>query len=160
MFYQVHLALEGFKPTTLVVIRTDWIGSWKFNFHTITTMTAPWITSNWQIQVKWYDGTTDQGWIHGGWIQHKPPPFAPPSALRNFFKCAPPNLKSWIRPCWLLLSYGSWLYNYLGNQCLSPLTLGVLTPLRRGVLDTTLCDLRQVSGFLRLPPTINLTATI
>jgi hypothetical protein len=32
--------------------------------------------------------------------------FAPPSARRNFFKCAPPspNLKSWIRPWsqWLL----------------------------------------------------------
>ena len=27
--------------------------------------------------------------------------FAPPSARRNFFKCAPPNLKSWIRP-WTL----------------------------------------------------------
>jgi hypothetical protein len=27
--------------------------------------------------------------------------FAPPSARRNFFKCAPPNLKSWIRP-WCL----------------------------------------------------------
>ena len=25
--------------------------------------------------------------------------FAPPSARRNFFKCATPNLKSWIRPC-------------------------------------------------------------
>ena len=24
--------------------------------------------------------------------------FVPPSARRNFFKCAPPNLKSWIRP--------------------------------------------------------------
>jgi hypothetical protein len=29
-------------------------------------------------------------------------------------------------------SYGSWIYNYLCNQCLSPLM--------RGVLDTTLCD--------------------
>ena len=29
--------------------------------------------------------------------------FTPPSARRNFFKCAPPpNLKSWIRPCDLL----------------------------------------------------------
>ena len=27
--------------------------------------------------------------------------FAPPSARRNFFKCAPPNLKSWIRP-WIV----------------------------------------------------------
>jgi hypothetical protein len=25
--------------------------------------------------------------------------FAPPSARRNFFKCAPPNMISWIRPC-------------------------------------------------------------
>jgi hypothetical protein len=33
-----------------------------------------------------------------------------------------------------------WIYNYLCNQCLSPLTLWVRTLLRRGVLDTTLCD--------------------
>ena len=37
-------------------------------------------------------------------------------------------------------SYGSWIYNYLCNPCLSSLTLWVQTPLRRGVLDTTLCD--------------------
>ena len=37
-------------------------------------------------------------------------------------------------------SYGSWIYNYLCNQCLSPLTLWVRILLRRGVLDTTLCD--------------------
>ena len=35
--------------------------------------------------------------------------------------------------------YGSWIYNYLCNQCLSPLTLWVRILLRRGVLDTTLC---------------------
>jgi hypothetical protein len=40
---------------------------------------------------------------------------------------------SWI---W---SYGSWMYNYLCNQCLSPLTLWIQIPCRRGVLDT-LCD--------------------
>jgi hypothetical protein len=34
-------------------------------------------------------------------------------------------------------SYSSWIYNYLCNQCLSPLTLWVGIPLRRGVLDTT-----------------------
>ena len=34
-------------------------------------------------------------------------------------------------------SYGSWIYNYLCNQCLM---LCVRIPLRRGVLDTTLCD--------------------
>ena len=37
-------------------------------------------------------------------------------------------------------SYGSWIYNYICNQCLSPLTLWVRIQLRRGVLDTTLCD--------------------
>jgi hypothetical protein len=37
-------------------------------------------------------------------------------------------------------SYGSWIYNYLCNQYLSPLSLWVRIPLRRGVLDTTLCD--------------------
>ena len=39
-----------------------------------------------------------------------------------------------------LWSYGSWIYNYLCNQYLSQPTLRVWIPLRRGVLDTTLCD--------------------
>ena len=38
----------------------------------------------------------------------------------------------------------SWSYSsYLGNQCLSPLTIWVRIPLKRGVLDTTLCDVCQ-----------------
>jgi hypothetical protein len=37
-------------------------------------------------------------------------------------------------------SYGGWIYNYLFNQCLSPLKLWVWILLRRSVLDTTLCD--------------------
>ena len=41
MLYRVHLAWVGFELTTLVVIGTDWIGSCKFNYHTITNMTAP-----------------------------------------------------------------------------------------------------------------------
>ena len=36
-------------------------------------------------------------------------------------------------------SYRSWIYNYLCNQWLLPLTLCVRIPLRRCVLDTTLC---------------------
>ena len=36
-------------------------------------------------------------------------------------------------------SYGSWIYNYLCNQCLSPLMLGVQIPFWRGVLVITLC---------------------
>jgi hypothetical protein len=35
-------------------------------------------------------------------------------------------------------SYGSWIYNYLCNQCLLPIKLWVEIPLRHGVLDTTL----------------------
>jgi hypothetical protein len=37
-------------------------------------------------------------------------------------------------------SYGCWIYNYLCNQCLSPLTLWVRTPFMQGELDITLCD--------------------
>ena len=40
-------------------------------------------------------------------------------------------------PSW---SYCRWIYCYLCDQCLSPLTLRVRIPPRRGVLDTTLCD--------------------
>ena len=43
-------------------------------------------------------------------------------------------MQSWL---W---SYGSLIYDYLGNQCISLLTLWVRFPLRRCVLDTTLCD--------------------
>jgi hypothetical protein len=44
-------------------------------------------------------------------------------------------ISTWWRCPWYKgepRSYGSWIYNYLCNQCLSPL--------RWGVLDTTLCD--------------------
>jgi len=37
-------------------------------------------------------------------------------------------------------SYGNGIYNYLCNQCLSPLTLWVLSSFRLGVLYITLCD--------------------
>jgi hypothetical protein len=35
----------------------------------------------------------------GFFTRNTPKMFAPPSARHNFFKCTPPNLKSWIRPC-------------------------------------------------------------
>ena len=40
ILYQVHLILAGFEITTLVVIGTDCIGSYKSNYHTFTTMTT------------------------------------------------------------------------------------------------------------------------
>jgi len=47
-----------------------------------------------------------------------------------------------LRGSWWSWSYGnlSWIYNYLCNQCTSPLTLWVRIPIRRCVLDTTLYD--------------------
>jgi hypothetical protein len=40
MLYRVHLAWVGFELTTLVVISTDCIGSYKSNYHTMTTTTT------------------------------------------------------------------------------------------------------------------------
>ena len=62
--------------------------------------------------------------------------------------------------------YGSWIYNYLCNQYLSPLKLWVESCSWRSVLDTTLSDKVcqwQVGGFLRVlwfPPPIKLTTMI
>ena len=44
--------------------------------------------------------------------------FVPPSAGRTFFKCAPPNLKSWIRPCIHIIFYRS-AFNvvFISMQC-------------------------------------------
>jgi hypothetical protein len=39
--HRVHLAWVGFKLTTLVVIGTDCISSYKSNYHMITTTSAP-----------------------------------------------------------------------------------------------------------------------
>ena len=51
--------------------------------------------------------------------------------------CLWSKLSQWQVPSWL---YGSWIYNYLCNQCLSPLTLSVRIQLWRCALATTLCD--------------------
>jgi hypothetical protein len=40
MLYRVHLAWAGFELTTLVVICTDCIGSYKSNYDMITTTTT------------------------------------------------------------------------------------------------------------------------
>ena len=53
---------------------------------------------------------------------------------KSYFKLNAHQGLSWSQ------SYGSWIYNYLCNQCISPLTLWVQIPFRRGVLNTTLCD--------------------
>ena len=55
------------------------------------------------------------------------------------FWVADASVANWEGMSWSW-SYGSWNYNYLCNQCLSPLKLWVRTPPRRDVLDATLCD--------------------
>jgi hypothetical protein len=41
MLYRAHLACAGFELTTLVVIVTDCIDSYKSNYHTIATRMVP-----------------------------------------------------------------------------------------------------------------------
>ena len=57
--------------------------------------------------------------------------------VHDFVLTAYPGIQ--IEPSWSW-SYGIWIYNCLCNQCLSPLTLWVRIPFRRGVLDTTVWD--------------------
>jgi hypothetical protein len=51
-------------------------------------------------------------WLFGvkSWFftWNTPKVFAPPSTRHNFFTCAPPNLKSWIRPCILHVNDDVW----------------------------------------------------
>ena len=67
-----------------------------------------------------------------------------------------------LGPSW---SYGSWIYNYLCDKCLSPLKLWVWTlfmlrcTIQHNVIKFV-SDLRQIGGFLRFPPSIKLTVTI
>ena len=63
-------------------------------------------------------------------------------------------------PSW---SFGSWIYNYMCDKCLSPLTLWVRIPLMYSIHDYVLKFVsawRQVGGILRCPPPVKLTATI
>jgi hypothetical protein len=88
------------------------------------------------------------------------------AVILNFWSAS----KSWTKKNHLMKgqswSYGSWIYNYLFNRCLSPLMLWVRIQLRARC--TTLCDkvgqwLAQVGCFLRIlqfPPSIKLTVTI
>jgi hypothetical protein len=51
MLHRVHPAWVGFELTTLVVIGTDCIGSYKYNYHMIMTITA--ILSKTEVNIYW-----------------------------------------------------------------------------------------------------------
>ena len=55
MLYRVHLAWVGLELTTLVVIGTDCIGSYKSNYHKIMTTMTP--GSKRRIYMNAVDGT-------------------------------------------------------------------------------------------------------
>jgi hypothetical protein len=66
MLYRVHPAWAGFELTTLVVIDNNCIGSYKSNYHTITTTTAPY----WQKEVIVLDTALCDNvyqWLAAGW---------------------------------------------------------------------------------------------
>jgi hypothetical protein len=44
MLYQLHFARAEFELTMLVVIGTDCIGSYRSNYHTITTTMVPFLS--------------------------------------------------------------------------------------------------------------------
>jgi hypothetical protein len=95
-------------------------------------------------------------WFFGikSWFftRNTPTIFAPPSARRNFFKCARPNLKSWICPCstkffcsiwnsrWRLRHDLVW-HQTLWGKCfkrhLGQLKLNLETELRRNVVGAS-----------------------
>jgi hypothetical protein len=51
MLYREHLTCAGFELTTLAVIDTDCIGSYKSKYHTITTTMAPKSWTNYYISL-------------------------------------------------------------------------------------------------------------
>ena len=63
-------------------------GAWFFTRNTSKIFAPPS-----EIEKIWFFGV--KSWF---FTRNTPKIFAPPSARRNFFKCAPPYLKSWIRP--------------------------------------------------------------
>jgi hypothetical protein len=96
--------------TTSVVIGTDCIGSCKSNYHAITTTAAP----HFLFKIR--------------------------AVRNNLFMIYGLNICSWKEneePLWSW-SHGSWIYNYLCNQCLSPLMLWVRISIRARC--TTLYD--------------------
>jgi hypothetical protein len=70
ILYQVHLVMNRFELPTLVVIGTDCMGSCKSNYHTITTMMAPYEVKDLGCLVVQVELTYDQPysilltWVH------------------------------------------------------------------------------------------------
>jgi hypothetical protein len=97
----------GFELTTLVVIDTDCTGSCKSKYHTITTTT----TSN--VLILLGTGIGDR-------------------SFNLFVSLHPEQTKIDYFYLWheksVNRSYGIWIYNYLCNQCLSPLKLWARNP--------------------------------
>jgi hypothetical protein len=132
LFYYIYFACQFLKGPLLSVM------AWSLHLITGPLLKLPQLSSSLLM--------LDQGRIQGGpgappkiekkmifWrkivIFHTKYPkiFAPPSARCIFFKCAPPNLKSWIRPCWFphfpvhVLLHLCDFFNYTHSNCNGPI---------------------------------------
>jgi hypothetical protein len=126
----------------VIYLCIDCIGSHKSNYHMITTMAAsgsndligdsPSKIIFWQVMRKWNK-------IHKKNTTLLEVLKFNLNNSRNRNKMDTTSHLS-QRPPWSW-SYGSWIYDYLCNQCLSPLTLWVRISNMLDVLDTIpLCD--------------------
>jgi hypothetical protein len=138
-----------FELTTSVMIGTGCICSCKSNYHTITPTTAPFKAEMMRDSLRQKQVLEILPEMRLNKAAN-PRKLCPPCSVRYT------NVKM-VAPSWAW-SYGSWIYNYICNQCLSSLMLWVRISIRPRC--TTLYDFRQVGGFLRVfrfPPPIKPT---
>jgi hypothetical protein len=102
MVYWVHLAWTGFELTTLVVIGTDYIGSCKSNDHAIMMPLQKYMFDILYVRIRVM--------VFNAIFKN----ISVTSWQSVLLEDETGNGASW--------SYGHWIYNYLCNRCLSPLT--------------------------------------
>jgi hypothetical protein len=156
MFYRVHLCWAGFELTTLVVIGTDCIGSYKSNYHTITA-TLPYVQN---LRLKFFI----TGLLHFTQPQIQPR-FCEDTVIVTLPPPPPTHTHIYIHKCnydlvwsiWLLLFVSQLLISVVlldhqtRNQCLSLPKFWVRIPvysIQQHYVIKFASDLRQVGGFL------------
>ena len=105
MLYRVHLAGVGFELTTLVVICTDCIGSYKSNYHAITTTMPPSIYFIWTFQ----NANDDLKYYTMDLLNHSRRPYISLSIVLQM-QLIRATLKLWI---WIQLTMRCTRYNIM-----------------------------------------------
>ena len=117
--FDFYISLNFSSNNILLLVFGLWYEIWCVCFWCLTSI--------WKI-IQLYTGVSFTGGLKRN--AHR----KPHTVVFNVHCLFPTEWPSW--PC----SHGSWIYNYQCNPCISPLKLWVRIPLRRGVLNTTLCD--------------------